>query len=163
VTVEPPVIPDKLAPNTIASDTETRYENLKLQLLARDSLSSVISDFKLFEGSTASREEQVENLRERISLEPLPPAIIDPRKPVELNSFKISFRDSNPKLAAEIANRLARDFISANIRDRTSLAEGTMEFFDQQLQRRARRPGRRRAADHRLQRTSRASCPSSST
>ena len=42
VTVEPPVIPDKLAPNTIAADTETRFENLKLQLLARDSLSSII-------------------------------------------------------------------------------------------------------------------------
>ena len=33
VTVEPPVIPDKLAPNTIGSDTETRYENLKRQRL----------------------------------------------------------------------------------------------------------------------------------
>jgi len=134
VTVEPPVIPDKLVPNTIASDTETRYENLKLQLLARDSLSSIITDSKLFEGATTPREEQVEELRQRISIAPLPPAIIDPRKPVELNSFKISFRYSNPKIAAEVANRLARDFISANLRDRTSLAEGTMEFFDQQLQ-----------------------------
>jgi succinoglycan biosynthesis transport protein ExoP len=134
VTVEPQVIPPDLAPTTIAADTETRYENLKLQLLARDSLSSVISDFKLFEGESRSREEQVEDLRERISLEPLPPAIIDPRKEIELNSFEITYRDKNPKLAAEIANRLARDFISANIRDRTSQAEGTMEFFDQQLQ-----------------------------
>jgi polysaccharide chain length determinant protein (PEP-CTERM system associated) len=134
VTVEPQVIPEILAPATIAAKTETRYENLKLQLLARDSLSSVISDFKLFEGDTSAREDQVEQLRKRISLDPLPPAIIDPRKPVELNSFKISFRDRHPKTAAEVANRLARDFISANLRDRTSLAEGTMEFFDQQLQ-----------------------------
>ncbi|MFI5314379.1 MAG: GumC family protein [Myxococcota bacterium] len=134
VTVEPQVIPDSLAPTTIASKTETRYENLKLQLLARDSLSSVISDFKLFEGDTGSREDQVETLRKEISLDPLPPAIVDPRKPIELNSFKISFRHRNPKTAAEVANRLARDFISANLRDRTSLAEGTMEFFDQQLQ-----------------------------
>jgi protein tyrosine kinase modulator len=134
VTVEPPTIPDALAPSTIASKTETRYENLKLQLLARDSLSSIISDLKLFEGSTKSREDQVEELRKRITIEPLPPAIVDPRKPIELNSFQISFRDRNPKTAAEGANRLARDFISANLRDRTSLAEGTTEFFDQQLQ-----------------------------
>lgn len=134
VTVEPPVIPDELAQNTIAADTETRFENLKLQLLARDSLSSIITDFKLFAGADTAREEQVEELRERISIAPLPPAIIDPRKPVELNSFKISFRYLDPKIAAEVANRLARDFISANLRDRTSLAEGTMEFFDQQLQ-----------------------------
>ena len=134
VTVEPPVIPDKLAPNTIASDTETRYENLKLQLLARDSLSSIITDFNLFEGDTSAREVQVEQLRERISIAPLPPAIVDPRKPVELNSFRVSFRWSNPKISAEVSNRLARDFISANLRDRTSLADGTMEFFDQQLQ-----------------------------
>jgi len=134
VTVEPPVIPDKLAPNTIAADTETRFESLKLQLLARDSLSSIIDGEKLFEGATTAREEQVEAVREKISIDPLPPAIIDPRKPVELNSFRIGFRDSNPKTAAEVANRLARDFISANLRDRTSLAEGTMEFFEQQLQ-----------------------------
>jgi polysaccharide chain length determinant protein (PEP-CTERM system associated) len=134
VTVEPPVIPDKLAPNTIASDTETRYENLKLQLLARDSLSSIITDFKLFEGETPAREVQVEEMRQRISIAPLPPAIVDPRKPVELNSFRVSFRFSDPKIAAEVSNRLARDFISANLRDRTSLADGTMEFFDQQLQ-----------------------------
>jgi polysaccharide chain length determinant protein (PEP-CTERM system associated) len=134
VTVEPQVIPDTLAPSTIAAKTETRYENLKLQLLARDSLSSVITDFKLFDGATTSREEQVEAVRKKIALDPLPPAIVDPRKPIELNSFKISFRHRNPKTAAEVANRLARDFISANLRDRTSLAEGTTEFFDQQLQ-----------------------------
>jgi polysaccharide chain length determinant protein (PEP-CTERM system associated) len=134
VTVEPQVIPGALAPSTIDAKTETRYENLKLQLLARDSLSSVISDFKLFEGATSSREDQVEAMRKQIVLEPLPPAIVDPRKPIELNSFKIAFRHRNPKTAAEVANRLARDFISANLRDRTSLAEGTTEFFDQQLQ-----------------------------
>jgi succinoglycan biosynthesis transport protein ExoP len=134
VTVEPQVIPDKLAPTSIEAKTETRYENLKLQLLARDSLSSIISDFKLYEGDSSSREQQVEDMRKQISLDPLPPAIIDPRKPIELNSFKIAFTHRNPKTAAEVANRLARDFISANLRDRTSLAEGTMEFFDQQLQ-----------------------------
>jgi uncharacterized protein involved in exopolysaccharide biosynthesis len=119
------VIPDKLAPSTIEAKTENRFENLKLQLLARDSLSSIITDFKLFEGATSSREDQVEQLRKQISLDPLPPAIVDPRKPVELNSFKISFRHRNPKTAAEVANRLARDFISANLRDRTALAEST--------------------------------------
>ena len=133
VTVEPQVIPQVLAPTAIEAKTETRYENLKLQRLARDSLSSIISDFKLFEGDTSSREEQVEAMRKLITLEPLPPAIVDPRKPVELNSFKIAFRNRNPKTAAEVANRLARDFISANLRDRTSLAEGTNEFFEQQL------------------------------
>src|SRR5262245_40042380 len=134
VTVEPQVIPPTMAPSAIEAKTETRYENLKLQLLARDSLSSIISDFKLYENDTRPREKVVEAMRKKISLDPLPPAIIDPRKPIELNSFKISFRHSNPKTAAEVANRLARDFISANLRDRTSLAEGTMEFFDQQLQ-----------------------------
>ena len=134
VTVEPQVIPDKLAPSTIEAKTETRYENLKLQLLARDSLSAIITDFKLYENATNSREDQVEAVRKQISLEPLPPAIVDPRKPVELNSFKISFRHRNPKTAAEVTNRLARDFISANLRDRTALAESTTEFFEQQLQ-----------------------------
>src|SRR5262249_9054040 len=71
VTVEPQVIPRDLAPSTIEAKTENRYENLKLQLLARDSLSAIITDFKLFEGSASSREDQVEALRRQISLDPL--------------------------------------------------------------------------------------------
>ncbi|HTO54031.1 MAG TPA: Wzz/FepE/Etk N-terminal domain-containing protein, partial [Myxococcota bacterium] len=86
VTVEPQVIPHELQAATIEAKTENRYENLKLQLLARDSLSAIITDFKLFEGATSSREDQVEALRKKISLDPLPPAIVDPRKPAELNS-----------------------------------------------------------------------------
>ncbi|HTO53753.1 MAG TPA: hypothetical protein VMR50_10225, partial [Myxococcota bacterium] len=95
---------------------------------------AIITDFKLFEGATSSREDQVEALRKKISLDPLPPAIVDPRKPAELNSFKISFRWKTPKTAAEVCNRLARDFISANLRDRTSLAEATTDFYEQELQ-----------------------------
>ena len=68
-------------PTPIAAETETRYENLKLQLLARDSLSSIITDFKLFEGATTRARGAGRGDAQAITIEPLPPAIVDPRKP----------------------------------------------------------------------------------
>ncbi|MCP4004610.1 MAG: hypothetical protein GY725_10475 [bacterium] len=133
VAVEPQVIPPELAHTTITAPTEARYENLRLQVLARDNLNEVIDEFKLFEGETAPREDLIDDLRARITVAPLPPAIYDPRKLVELNSFRIAFSWDKPKIAAEVTNRLTRDFISANLRDRASMAEGTTEFFEQEL------------------------------
>ena len=69
----------------------------------------------------------------RLLIEPLPPAIIDPRKPIEIESFRIAFQGRNPKVVADVTNQLTREFLSANLRSRTRLAEGTREFIEGEL------------------------------
>lgn len=134
--VEPQGIPQDIAKVTVTTPTEVRFNNLQLQILTRENMSDVIDKFGLFADHRDStpREELIDDLRSRISIEPLPPAIVDPRKPVELNSFRISFQDRDPRIAAQVANRLANDFITANLRDRTSVAEGTSEFIAGELE-----------------------------
>jgi polysaccharide chain length determinant protein (PEP-CTERM system associated) len=134
VVVEGEGISPELARSTVSAPAETRYGQLRLRIMARDKLGPLIDRFGLFAGHTALREELIERLRERIIIEPLPPAIVDPRKPVELNSFRIAFRWPDPARAAAVANRLANDFVAENLRDRTSVAEGASSFITAELE-----------------------------
>jgi uncharacterized protein involved in exopolysaccharide biosynthesis len=79
------------------------------------------------------REELVARLREEISIEPLPPAIIGPREPATLDSFRIAFRSKRRAIVADVANRLTRDFRDAHLEDRAKLAEGASDFVRREL------------------------------
>ncbi|MCH6562636.1 MAG: hypothetical protein IH800_09520 [Myxococcales bacterium] len=133
VLVEPQGIPDTLVKTTVVAKTESRYGQLKLQILARDNLSAIIDEFQLYPGESVPRAQLVEQLREAVSIEPLPPAIIDPRKPPTLESFRIAFRSNNPRIVADVTNRLTRDFIAAHLADRELQAKGASEFIENEL------------------------------
>ena len=133
VLVEPQGIPDTLVRTTVVAETESRYGQLRLQILARDNMSAIIDEFQLYPGESVPREELVEKMREAVSIEPLPPAIIDPRKPPTLESFRIAFRSDNPRIVADVANRLTRDFIAAHMADRELQAKGASEFIENEL------------------------------
>lgn len=135
--IEPQGVPQNLVATTVSADTESRYGQIKLQIMSRDNLSEIIDEYELYPELVGElpREEIVEHMREKISIEPLPPAIVDPRKPVEIESFKIAFRDRDPRRAAEVANRLTSDFRAENLRQRRGQAAGTSEFIDAELAR----------------------------
>ncbi len=133
VVVEAQAVPEVLVQSTVVADTESRFGHIKLMLLARDNLSQIIHEFELYDDETRAMEERVELMREKITIEPLPPVIVDPRKPVTIESFRIAFRGPNPATVAEVANRLTRDFLSANLRERASQAESTSEFIQAEL------------------------------
>ncbi len=133
VLVEPQGIPDTLVQTTVVAETETRYGQLRLQILARDNLSAIIDEFQLYPGESVPREQLVEQMREAVSIEPLPPAIIDPRKPPTLESFRIAFLSDNPRIVADVTNRLTRDFIAAHLADRELQAKGASEFIENEL------------------------------
>ena len=133
VVVEPPGIPNTLVETTVVAETESRYGQLRLQILSRDNLSGIIDDFRLFPGLSVPREELVAMMREAIKIEPLPPAIIDPRKPAKLESFRIAYRSDNPVIVADVANQLTRDFIAAHLSDREIQAKGASEFLQNEL------------------------------
>lgn len=135
VLIEPQGIPEQLVPTTVVADKEARFFNIRLQILSRDNLTQVIDDLDLYPGVVLPREELIARMRESIGIEPIMPTIVDPRRALEINSFAISFRDSDPRHAAIASNRLARDFIRENIEGRTSDAEGTSEFIAAEIER----------------------------
>ena len=133
VVVEPKAVPEQLVRSTVVADTEARYGQIKLMLLARDNLSGIIAEFELYPDEGLAMEERVARMRDHISIAPLPPAIVDPRKPIEIESFRIAFSGPKPQIVADVANRLTRDFLSANLRERANQAESTSEFIENEL------------------------------
>ncbi len=81
VMIAPQGVPERLISSTVSSNTEARYGQIKLQILARDNLSSINDEIELYadEQSTTPREELVARMRGALTIEPLPPAIVDPR------------------------------------------------------------------------------------
>ena len=136
VVVQPQDIPVNLVAPTVGTDTEAAFNSIRLRILARDKLSQVIDDLNLYPERTGDpRESVIIHMRTFITIDPLPPAVIDPRKPVQIESFRIAFRDRNPEIARDVANRLTREFRAANLDRRASQAQGTSEFIGAELQR----------------------------
>lgn len=136
VVVQPQDIPQHLVLPTVGTDTEAAFNAIRLRILARDKLSQVIEDLNLYpERADEPRESVIIHMRKFISIDPLPPAIIDPRKPVQIESFRIAFRDRDPEVARDVAARLTREFRAANADQRASQALGTSEFILAELRR----------------------------
>ncbi|MFQ5515282.1 MAG: GumC family protein [Myxococcota bacterium] len=133
IAVQPQSIAPELARPSIPEETEARYNHLQLQILSRENLSGVIEDFDLYPAEQAPREELIDRMREAITIEPLPPAIVDPRKPATLESFRIAFRDERKAIVADVANRLTRDFLAAHIEGRAKQARSANEFVEDEL------------------------------
>ncbi len=136
VVIQPQDIPPHLVMPTVGTDTEAAFNSIRLRILARDKLSQVIDDLNLYtERAGDPRESVIIHMRGYITIDPLPPAVIDPRKPVQIESFRIAFRDRDPETARDVANRLTREFRAANLEQRASQAQGTSEFIRAELQR----------------------------
>ena len=134
VVVQPQDIPMHLVLPTVGTDTEAAFNSIRLRILARGKLSQIIDDLKLYPDLKGDpRESVIIHMRTFIAIDPLPPAIVDPRKPLKIESFRIAFRDRDPQLARDVANRLTREFRAANLDQRASQAAGTSEFIQAEL------------------------------
>jgi polysaccharide chain length determinant protein (PEP-CTERM system associated) len=131
--IEPQGIPEKLVETTVVQDKEARFHNIRLQILSRDNLSANIDEFDLYPSIRAPREELVERMRLDVTIEPILPQIVDPRRPLEIDSFRIAYRGSRPDVVAAVANQLAREFIRENLDVRASDAEDTSDFIEAEL------------------------------
>lgn len=144
--IEPQSISKKLVEAGIAeSDLNNRLHLMTMQILSRARLSKIIDDLKLYpeESERMTREEVIELMRSKIRVEPVLPELESPElrrnRAVEINTFRLYFQAASPRIAAEVANRLASDFIDEHIRERVQVSGDTSEFIEAELQRLASR------------------------
>ena len=140
IAIDRQAVPESLVESMIQDDIEGQYAALKTRIETRDNLVKIIEEFGLYGYSRESSDSEpiealVERMKDRISIEVLPPAVVDPRRPVEIRSFSISFRGSDPNMVARVANRLAGDFQNENIEQRQQAADGTSAFLAAELKR----------------------------
>jgi polysaccharide biosynthesis transport protein len=144
--VEPQTISERLVEAGLSTQSVAgRLHLIQMQILSRGRLSRIIDDLGLYaeESKTMTREEVIAMMRGQVRLAPvlpdLGPAATSRRSEPELNTFVLTFRHRSPQVAADVANRLANDFIEEHIRERVQMSGDTSEFIEAELSRLAQR------------------------
>lgn len=126
IMVVPQRIPDSYVKSTVQDRIEDRLPAIREQILSSSRLERIITDFNLYrdERQTQGMEAIVNRMR----------GDIESRIETRGQTFRISYVSRDAKTAQLVTERLASLFIEENSRDRETLAEGTSDFIDSQLQ-----------------------------
>ena len=146
VLVEPQAVDEELVRAGVqTSDLNQRLHLMTAQILSRPRLSGIIEKYGLYkeESEYLLRENVIDLMRERVRVEPVVPDLQrDTRtlsRDTEINEFRIYFSDYRSKVARDVAQQLANDFIQTHINARVQVSQKSLEFIQGELERLAER------------------------
>ncbi len=144
--IEPQTISERLVESNLEeTDLNSRLHLIQMQILSRGRLSQVIDELDVYpeESRTLTREEVIEMMRGDISVVPLLSELESQAgvrsRDLQINTFQLTFRHTDPEMAAAVANKLARSYVDEHIRERTRASSDTSEFIEAELSRLATR------------------------
>lgn len=134
ILVEPQQVPENFVQSTVTGSVQDRLNTISQQILSRTRLEVVIREFNLYPElqKTAPMEELVNSMRGNIDI--LVEERPNPYGQSSAAAFKLAYEGTDPETVQKVTNRLAMMYIEENLRVRESLARGTKEFLDKQLQ-----------------------------
>lgn len=133
ILIESQQIPQQLAASTVTATVAERLELIKQRLMTRNNLLSVIERLGLYtERPDLSRTGKVELMRRSISVETIE-VNTRTRAGRMVSAFVLSYRDSDPRRAAQVANELVTMVIEQNLRARSERASQTHDFFKDEV------------------------------
>jgi polysaccharide chain length determinant protein (PEP-CTERM system associated) len=144
VLIEPQAVDQELVRAGVqSSDLNERLHLMTAQILSRPRLSAIIEEHGLYgeESEYLLRENVIDLMRSRITVEPVVPDLEQSRAPtptrreVEINEFRIFFSDYDSKIASDVAQQLANDFIETHIEARIQVSQKSLEFIQGELER----------------------------
>jgi polysaccharide chain length determinant protein (PEP-CTERM system associated) len=130
ILVQAQKVPEDFIRSIVTSGIEERLRSIRDQVTSRTNLEAIIQEHQLYDDRDMHQEEKVELLRERIKIEM---RALGVRKD-EFSSFSIAVQENNPEKAMEVANALASNFITENLKMRESQAMGTSGFLSDELE-----------------------------
>ncbi len=130
VLVDSQKIPEKYVMPTVSAAIEDRVMTLTKEILAYDSLQTIIDKFGLYSEQRKSlSQEEVFDLMLKDTQVELEKGWTRDRP----GAFRISYEGSNPQVVADVANEIASTFIRKNTLQREEHAKMTAEFLTGQL------------------------------
>jgi polysaccharide chain length determinant protein (PEP-CTERM system associated) len=136
ILVVPQRIPEAYVKSTVTMRIEDRLQAIKQQILSRTLLEETIKTFNLYareRKNGAIMEDLVSRMRGEINIQT-----------VKLgDAFTISYVGEDPRTVMRVTEFLTASFINQSLKDRSSLAEGTNKFIENELE-----EARRRLLDH---------------
>jgi polysaccharide chain length determinant protein (PEP-CTERM system associated) len=134
IQIIPQRVPDSFVKSTVTTNVDDRLKSIKQQIMSRTEVERVVHEFDLYpelRGQAVDR--AVTTVRNAIAIEP----VLDRpgrRAPNEqIDAFTVAFTYTDPALAVRVTESLASRFIDENSRIRSSQAESTNDFLEQQL------------------------------
>jgi succinoglycan biosynthesis transport protein ExoP len=136
ILVEDQKIAENFVKGVDEGNLEQRIFVIQKQVRSRAILTDIVNEFGLYPEITAAEgmESAISTLAGNIMVEMLgkgPRANFVGR--TSLDAFTVSFVHEDPGTAMEVTARVAAKFIEQNLRMREETAEGTTEFFDEEV------------------------------
>ena len=125
ILVVPQRVPESFVRATVTMRIEDRLRTISQQILSRTRLEQIIQEFNLYPELRQTRplDDVVAYMRDMVHI-----------SIVRGDSFRLSYTYTEPTATMRVTDRLARDFIVDNTRERQSQAEGTSQFLEAQLE-----------------------------
>jgi succinoglycan biosynthesis transport protein ExoP len=139
ILVEPQSVDENLVDSGVREgDLSERLGLMTAEILSRRRLSQIITDMDLYEDERAEmqRFEVVELMRTFFAVEPVVNELEERRnrnREQPFRTFKITFRNESPSVARDVAQRIANDFINANIDTRTEVTAKSLDFMQDEI------------------------------
>jgi polysaccharide chain length determinant protein (PEP-CTERM system associated) len=136
VLVVPQQVPTNYVQSTVTDPLKMRLDALSDQIQSRTRLERLIQDFNLYERErqTMLMEDVIALMRRNVIVQ-----IPRTRGNQQPGSFTVGFTAENPRLAMQVADRLASMFVTENLQDRAVQADQTTQFLETQLETARRR------------------------
>jgi polysaccharide chain length determinant protein (PEP-CTERM system associated) len=132
ILVQPPRVPQDFVRPIVSEGVDERLRTISQQVTSRTNLENIVREHNLYAEPKKYMDEKIELFREDITIEVSQGDRL--RRVSEPNAFTIAYRSNSPGKAMEIANILASNFISENLRTRESQATGTSSFLADELE-----------------------------
>jgi polysaccharide chain length determinant protein (PEP-CTERM system associated) len=139
ILVEPQSVDESLVDSgVLKSNLSDRLGLMTAEILSRSRLSKIITEMDLYqdEHDDMQRFEVVDLMRSFVIVEPVLNELEVQRRnqDVNFNTFRIVFKHEKPRIAKEVAQRIANDFINANITSRTEITAKSLEFMGDEIE-----------------------------
>lgn len=139
ILIVPQQVPQNFVQSTVTTRLDARLQAISQQIQSRTRLERIVEELDLYrdERRTMIMEDVVQLMRRNISIQ------IPPGRNGEPAYFSVGFTSDNARMAMQVTERIASQFISESLQDRTVQADQTNQFLETQLE-----EARRRLLDH---------------
>jgi succinoglycan biosynthesis transport protein ExoP len=129
IMVEPQKVSAAIVRPAASSDLSDRIAMIRQQVISQTRLKRLIETLGLYPELRGKMGEQdiITKMQQDIEIEMVQQAGL------RLNAFRIAYQGKDPVIVAQVANQLASEFISENLKTREQQFYGTAEFLDDEL------------------------------
>lgn len=132
ILMEASTVDQKVVQSTVMSGANDQIEIVQGRVMTIGILKDLIKEFDPYPGSPLTPGEKAQQILEDTQVERVDPVTLKPLQ--DSNAFSLHYRNEDKDRAAEVANRLAKLFLTYNQKTREQAAEGAAKFLGAQAE-----------------------------